>query len=137
MEIMFNDSTIRDTIQNKTILIVEDEENNYYFLHEVVSKFKANPIWAKNGQEAIDLIEKNNDVVLVLMDMKMPVMNGYEATRQIKKIRPDIPIIAQTAYAMPGERDQILEAGCDDYVSKPIVLNDLYEKIENLLKRFS
>ena len=82
---MFNDNSIQDTIQNKKILIVEDEENNYYFLQEVVTRFKAIPIWARNGIEALDAVNANPDIVLILMDMKMPAMDGYTATKIIKE----------------------------------------------------
>ena len=77
-------------------------------------------IRAVNGEEAIQQIEDNLKIRLVLMDIKMPVMNGFDATRQIKQLRPDLPVIAQTAYASEEDRQKSLGAGCDDYISKPI-----------------
>lgn len=104
---------------SKIILIAEDVESNFLFLEEVIRKTGADVLWAKNGQDAIDMF-KNNKVDLILMDIQMPKMNGFEATKIIKKINPNIPIISQTAYAMSEDRAKSLQAGCDDYISKPI-----------------
>lgn len=104
---------------SKIILIAEDVESNFLFLEEVIRKTGAEVLWAKNGQDAIDMFN-NNKVDLILMDIQMPKMNGFEATKIIKKINPNIPIISQTAYAMSEDREKSLHAGCDDYISKPI-----------------
>ncbi|MFP4060383.1 MAG: ATP-binding protein [Bacteroidales bacterium] len=104
----------------KRILIAEDEDSNYIYLKESLLDTKLEIVPAKNGQEAIDLINSGLHFDLVLMDMKMPVVTGFEATRVIKQTHPDIPIIAQTAYSMDDERKKCLEAGCDDYITKPI-----------------
>ena len=101
----------------KKILIAEDNEINYFLLHEILSDTKASLFWSRNGQETIDIHEKEN-VDLILMDIKMPVMNGYEATKIIKS-RWDVPIIAQTAHAIANDEQKSLEAGCDAYVTKP------------------
>lgn len=85
-----------------------------------------------NGKEAVQLCKENPDIDLVLMDIKMPLMNGYEATKQIKAFRPALPVIAQTAYAMAEDEDKARNAGCDDYVSKPI--NP--EKLLNLIDKY-
>ena len=102
----------------KTIIIAEDNEINYFLLHEVLSETNAILLWAKNGEEAISLFE-NNEVDLILMDIKMPVMNGYEATK-ILKSKYKVIIIAQTAHAMANDEQKSLEAGCDAYITKPI-----------------
>lgn len=119
--------------KDKIILVAEDEEINYLFLEEVLNRTSAKVIWAKNGQEAVDLF-KENPIDLVLMDLKMPEMNGYKAMKLIKEIK-NIPVIAQTAFAMSGEREEILEAGFDGYISKPIkipllltIINDCFVK---------
>lgn len=117
----------------KTILIAEDVESNFQLLKTYLQKTNAKIIWAKNGQEALDECKKNDSIDLILMDMQMPGLNGYEATQLIKSIRPDLPIIAETAFALAGDREKILEAGCDDYVSKPIKANELYEKLKKYL----
>ncbi len=103
------------------ILIAEDEEINYYFIKEALRSFNFTIYWGKNGKEALDLFEKYPEIKLVLMDIKMPVMNGYEALEAIKKIR-NVPVIAQTAYVLASEKMQILGAGFDEYLSKPINL---------------
>ncbi len=101
------------------ILVAEDEEINFLFLKETLIQSGAKVDWAKNGQEALDLaISKEYD--MILMDMKMPVMDGYDATKKIKKLKPQTPIVAQTAYALPEEQKKGYEAGCDFYLSKPI-----------------
>lgn len=107
------------------ILIAEDVESNYLYLSAVLSKIKALIFWAKNGKEAIDIFEKEAGIDLILMDLQMPEMNGYEATKIIKNTNPELPIIAQTAFAMSDDREKALEAGCDDYLAKPIKSKDL------------
>ena len=107
------------------ILIAEDVESNYLYLSAVLSKIKARIFWAKNGKEAIDIFEKEAGIDLILMDLQMPEMNGYEATKIIKNTNPELPIIAQTAFAMSDDREKALEAGCDDYLAKPIKSKDL------------
>jgi CheY-like chemotaxis protein len=119
----------------KTILITEDERTNYLFLEALLKRTGAQLIWAETGKSAIEAIANSPEIDIVLMDIKMPEMNGYEATREIKKVRPELPIIAQTAYALAGEKEKILSAGCDDYLSKPIMGKVLLEKIDNYLNK--
>jgi len=116
-----------------TILIAEDEETNYLYLEELLSPTGLDIIWAKNGKEAEEICKNNNDIKLILMDMKMPVSNGYQATRQIRKFRKDLPIIAQTAYAFSQDRKKAMEAGCSDYITKPILTKDLLDLIHQHL----
>ena len=118
---------------NKTILIAEDEDSNYRYLEMVLNKTKAKILWAKDGQEAIELC-KLHEPDLILMDIKMPNMDGLEATREIKKTHPEIPIIAQTAFAMENDERMSLEAGCNSYLSKPIKANRLLEVLTTFLK---
>ena len=80
------------------------------------------------------MCRNNYDIDLVLMDIQMPVMSGYDATREIKKIRPSLAVIAQTAYAMSGEKEKTMEAGCDDYIPKPLKKRDLIMKIHRFLQ---
>ncbi len=117
--------------KNKTILVAEDERLNFRLLQEILSKTKARIISVQDGKHAVDICLSNPRVDLVLMDIQMPIMDGYEATRKIKQSRPDLPIIAQTAYARAGEKERSLEAGCDSYVSKPIDAKILLAKIEH------
>ncbi|MCK5846281.1 MAG: response regulator [Bacteroidales bacterium] len=116
--------------QNKTIVVVDDIEINYYLIKKQLRKTNAKTIWLKDGQEAVDYVTNNNTVDLILMDIRMPNLNGLDATKLIKEINPNIPIIIQTAYVVGKEYDSIVESGCNDYFFKPIVVKELYEKIE-------
>lgn len=116
-------------LQGKTILIAEDEEYNYMFLDELLKNTGATIIWAKNGVEAVEICKQSTPLDLILMDIKMPLMNGFEATKKIKPIRPGLPIIAQTAYAMADDKEKAKDAGCDNYITKPIDKSDLFTMI--------
>jgi signal transduction histidine kinase/CheY-like chemotaxis protein len=120
-------------LKGKTILVAEDEDINYMFLQEVLSPTNAKVLRACNGQEAVNLVKNNPSISLVLMDIQMPVLNGYEATRQIKAMNPRLPVIAQTAYAMAEDRAKGIRAGCDDYLSKPIKPNQLIDIVKQYL----
>jgi two-component system, cell cycle response regulator DivK len=110
------------------ILIAEDEVMNYMYLEEALKETKAKIIWCKNGKETVEKIVKEGiNVNLVLMDIKMPEMNGYEATKIIKTFNPKIPVVFQTAFAMPEERAKGYDAGGDDYIEKPIRQNKLMQ----------
>lgn len=117
----------------KTIIIAEDEESNYKLLFEVLRRSGIKVLRAKTGYEVINLVKENESIDLILMDIQMPEMDGYIATREIKKLKPTIPIIAQTAYAMSGEKERSLEFGCDDYLSKPIRSDDLAKILSKYL----
>ena len=106
--------------KNNTILIAEDEDSNYRVLQMALRRTNINILRAENGQQAVDICKANKKINLVLMDLKMPEVNGIEATIEIKKIRPDLPIIAQTAYAMAEDKKTSFAAGCIDYLAKPI-----------------
>jgi CheY-like chemotaxis protein len=119
---------------NYTILIVEDERTNYNLLMIMLRPSKVKIIWAKNGKEAIDLMEENKAIIdLVLMDIRLPLINGYDATKAIKRINAAVPVIAQTAYAMDIEIQTAMESGCDGYITKPIERNLLIETIASHL----
>jgi len=125
------DNGIEDiSLEGKTIMVVEDEDSNYVLLDKILTTRKAKVIIANNGQQAIDIISRNGRKIdLVLMDIKMPIVNGYEATKRIKEIKSGLPIIAQTAFKTSGERERCLKAGFDDYVSKPYDKKILMSKI--------
>lgn len=111
-----------------TILIAEDDNINFLLFEKIINDFNYTILRAKNGQEAIDICTKNKDIDLILMDIKMPVLSGFEAISQIRKIYPQIPIIAQTAYSSEEDKIKIKHAGFTDYISKPldrIKLNNL------------
>lgn len=117
------------SLKKHHILIAEDEEINYYYLYEVLRKNGAKVIWAKNGLEAINVVESNPNIDMVLMDIKMPEVNGLEAIKYIKLIRPELPVIAQTAFVMDNDREICLKAGCVDFITKPIKVDQLIEMI--------
>lgn len=119
---------------NRVVLITEDEEVNFFYLKTLLQKADAKVIRAKNGKEAVDIIAKHKGQIdLILMDLNMPVMDGYEAMRIIKSQHPSIPIIAQTAYTMNNDRSRCLKAGFNDYIAKPINRLALYRMVnENL-----
>jgi CheY-like chemotaxis protein len=119
--------------EGKVLLVAEDEDFNFIFLEEILMDTHAKIIRAKDGQQAIDLFQSTPQLDLILMDMQMPIINGYEATRQIKQIRNDIPIIAQTAYHYGEAYEEIIAAGCDDFVSKPIDIASLKDMINRYL----
>ncbi|OFX89024.1 MAG: hypothetical protein A2W99_02545 [Bacteroidetes bacterium GWF2_33_16] len=105
--------------ESKVVLIAEDEQINFLFLKAVLKPTKAQIIWTKTGRETVNVCSSEK-VDIVLMDIKMPDLNGLEATIEIKKTNPKIPIIAQTAYVMEEDEEASIKAGCDDYISKPI-----------------
>lgn len=116
-----------------TILIAEDIDTNYKYLSTVLADTKAKILWARNGEEAVSMVLNGSPVDIVLMDIQMPVVDGYEATSRIRENYPDLPIIAQTAYALPHDNLKCFEVGCNDYVSKPINAHLLKKKINDLL----
>ncbi|MFC2137174.1 PAS domain S-box protein [Bacteroidota bacterium] len=110
---------------NKTVLIAEDNESNFLFLQEILDDTNIKIIWAKDGNEAIEIFKSEPSIDIILMDIQMPGLNGYDAAKIIKEIKPDIPVIAQTAYALTGEEERSSEAGCDEYIAKPINVQKL------------
>jgi CheY-like chemotaxis protein len=121
-------------ISESKILVAEDDDTNFYYLNALLMReTRATILHASNGIEAIEYYKTNPDIKLILMDIKMPEMDGFEATKQIKLIDPAIPIIAITAYAMSGDEDRIIAAGCDGYLSKPISKKSLLEKIAEFI----
>jgi PAS domain S-box-containing protein len=120
-------------LQGKTILVVEDVDTNFFYMSSLLQKLNCKIIRAHNGQKAIDICKKDPTIDLVLMDIELPVLDGYKATAEIKKFKPDLPIIAQTAFAMMGERERSREAGCNDYLAKPIRKEELITTLKKYL----
>jgi PAS domain S-box-containing protein len=117
----------------KSILIAEDEENNYLLMSELLSALDVNIIHATNGKEAVDICHSGKKINLVFMDIKMPVMDGHEATREIKKSFPDLPVIALTALSFESDMEKALNSGCNGYLSKPVKRNTLLETVSKYL----
>ncbi len=122
-----------DNWKDKVILVAEDVDSNFMFLQAALFMKEPQIIRAKDGKEAVDIVKTEKKIDLVLMDMQMPKLSGYEATRKFKEIRPELPIIAQTAYAMENDKEKIIQAGCDDYISKPIKVDDLLQMVGKYL----
>jgi len=116
-----------------TILVAEDEENNFELLKVILESVDMEILHAWDGKQALELLGKHPEVDLVLMDIKMPVMGGYEATQRIKEERPELPVVALTAYALPGDREKALSAGCDDYMAKPVSLKEFLSIVKKHL----
>ena len=120
--------------KNRVFLITEDEEVNFFYLQTLLKKTSARVLRAKNGQEAVEIIAQNNHTIdLILMDINMPVMDGYEATRVIKSLHPHIPIVAQTAYTYSEDREKCMRAGFNEYLAKPIRKRVLLDLLSSLL----
>jgi PAS domain S-box-containing protein len=117
----------------KTLLVAEDEESNFLLMAEMLSGLNANIVRAVSGAEVVAICKSSQHIDLVLMDIKMPGMDGYEATKQLRKFMPFLPILAQTAYASDEDKKRAINCGCNDYISKPINRELLISKIEQLL----
>ncbi len=117
----------------KTIIIAEDEEVNFVYLQTALSLTKVNILRAKNGEEAVQLALNNEHVDLILMDIKMPIMNGLEATRAIKNQRSELIVIAQTAFAQEEDKSNCFAVGVDDFIEKPVRYKLLFSILEKYL----
>lgn len=118
----------------KTVLVAEDEDNNYLLIQNYLKILGLNFVHARNGQEAVDACKSNSSIDLVLMDIKMPVKDGYTAAIEIKSFRPNLPVIAQTAYALDIEVEKF-SGVFDAYITKPIAADKLREKITDKLSK--
>jgi len=122
-----------NAFSNSTILIAEDEEINYLYFKYLLKDSGAIILWARNGLDAIELVKKNPDIALVLMDCKMPVLDGLKATMELKTLYPNLPIIAQTAFSMAEEKELSSLAGCNGYITKPINSKELFKLMRKYL----
>jgi len=120
--------------EGKTLLLVEDEEVNYLYVNELLGNTGINLIRVVTAEEAITICKSMQPIDLILMDMRLPGLNGFDATRLIKRIRREIPIVAQTAYAMENEKNRCLEAGCDHYMTKPFDQEALFDVLNDFLQ---
>jgi two-component system, cell cycle response regulator DivK len=114
----------------KTVLLVDDHKNSLIVLKKMLERSGINVIAVDNGQDALNVFRENQKVDLVLMDIKMPVMDGYNAMKEIKKLNPKMKVIAETAYGLYGDKKTILDAGFDGYLPKPITK----ESLDDMLK---
>lgn len=126
-------SLMIDKIDGINILVADDEDSGFRIFERILNEEGINTIRAVNGREAVDLALSKNDIQIIIMDIKMPVLNGIEASRIIHKSKPQLPIIATSAFAMPGDRRLFIEAGCIDYIPKPIKADVLLSMVKNYI----
>jgi CheY-like chemotaxis protein len=128
-------NTMEDKLKGKSILIVDDDPRNTFALVSYLESLEMKIYTAGGGHQAIKLLDDGAAIEIILMDMMMPEMDGYETIGRIRSSRTSgaIPIIAVTAKAMKGDREKCLSAGASEYVSKPVNMQDLLEKISNML----
>ena len=124
-----------DFLKGRTILIVEDDLSSRLYLNKILEKVGVVILNAGDGQEAVTIALNNPDIEIILMDIQLPVMDGYKALIKIREVRKDIIIIAQTAYGLLGDKEKILNSGFNDYIIKPILSQNLIEKLIANLKR--
>jgi two-component system cell cycle response regulator DivK len=117
----------------KKILIAEDDPASCRLFSMLLRKSGSELITTDNGLEAVQICEQDSGISLVLMDIQLPVMDGYTATAKIKEIRAELPVIAQTAYALQENKQKCLAAGCDGYLTKPVKSDELYKMIDQLI----
>jgi two-component system sensor histidine kinase/response regulator len=121
-------------LTGRKILIAEDDSANYLFIESFLKQTNADILWARDGKEALDIFNADPSLDMILMDLKMPDINGIEATRTIRKTNQDIPVIALTAYAFEDDKENSIKAGCNAYLSKPVKIEQLSEILSTYLK---
>lgn len=122
-------------LKGKKILIVEDDLSSRLYLNKILEKTDAILLNAGNGQEAIDLVAKDSEIEIILMDIQLPVMDGYTSAKKIRELRKEVKLFAQTAYSMPDDMNDILSSGFDDFIIKPIFADQLIEKLSALFEK--
>ena len=123
-------------LSGKKILVAEDNDSNFELISEILKESNANVFRAKDGREALEMVMKDSKMYdLILMDISMPVMDGYEATRKIRVFNDKVPVIALTAYAMSGDRQKSIQAGCDEYIAKPVNREKLFSVIHKQISK--
>ncbi|HEV8079286.1 MAG TPA: response regulator, partial [Chitinophagaceae bacterium] len=117
----------KDVLTNKNVLVVDDDVRNLFALTTAFERFHINTITAESGKEAMNILDENKEIDIVLMDIMMPEMDGYETTQKIRREHKNnsLPIIAVTAKAMKGDREKCIEAGASDYITKPLKIDQL------------
>ncbi len=118
-----------ELLKGRKILIVEDDFSSRLYLNKILEKSGVTILNAGDGQEAIETAQQNTDIDIILMDLQLPVMDGYVATEKIREFRKNVVIIAQTAYGLIGDLEKIVESGFNDYIVKPVLAEDLVDKL--------
>jgi len=121
--------------EDKTIVVVEDIDFNFKLIKRQLKKTGVSIIWLKNGQESVDYVKEKKPVDVILMDVRMPVLNGIDATKVIKQINNEIPVIIETACVVGSDYEEVKSSGCDDYIFKPIKSQELLEMIDKYINQ--
>jgi two-component system cell cycle response regulator DivK len=121
--------------REKTIMIVEDVRTNHMLIDRILRRTSVKLLWAMDGEKAVQMARENENIDLILMDIRLPKMNGYDATSEIRKFRQEVPIIAQTAYVLPEEKGKVLSVGCNDLLTKPIRKNQLLAAVSKYIDK--
>jgi FOG: CheY-like receiver len=122
-------------LKGKKILIVEDDLSSRLYLNKILEKAGVIILNAGDGQEAVKVASNNPDIDIILMDLQLPIMDGYSALSKIREVRNNVIVIAQTAYSLMGDKEKILNSGFNDYIIKPILSQNLIDKLITNLKR--
>ncbi len=121
-------------LSSHKILIVEDDELSMALTTKMINETKCKVLKAVNGKEGVEIFKKNTDIDFILMDIKMPVMDGIKATQEIRKISKDIPIVAFSAHTLHSDKNKALDAGCNDVLTKPLIKELLFNKFEDYIR---
>jgi CheY-like chemotaxis protein len=122
-------------LKGKRILIVEDDLSSRLYLNKILERTGAVLLNASDGREAIEIASNNPDIDVILMDIQLPVIDGYGAAKKIRELKRKVKIIAQTAYSLIGDREKIISSGFDDYIVKPLFPEQLIEKLINAVSK--
>lgn len=133
--ILKEDTFIQYNWEDKTVLIVEDDISSIFYLKEILADTSVKIVVVNDGQSALDTCLENNNIDIVLMDIQIPILDGYSTTRKIKEMKPALPVIAQTAYALLEDKHLCFEAGCDGYIAKPIEAGSLLKKMSEFIDK--
>ena len=132
-----NSTIMQYNWKDKTMVVVDDTEINFVLIKTQLRKTNANIVWMKNGQEAVEYVKEKKKVDIILMDIRMPVLDGIQATIEIKQLNSNIPIVIQTASVMGDAYEDIASSSCDDVIFKPIVSANLIETINKQFIKYS
>ena len=130
VDAIVSSQSVVNLVKKLKVLVVDDDEISQILLSKYLTQLGNEVLQVYSGLKAVEVCQNNSNIDLVLMDIKMPGMDGYEATRQIRKFNNDVVIVAQTAYGLTGDREKSLSVGCNDYISKPINLTTLTRIIQ-------
>lgn len=134
MKDFLNSPMEMERLRGKTILIVEDDFSSRLYLNKILEKTGAIILNASDGLQAVNTVAEDHNIDLILMDIQLPLMDGYTALRKIREIKADQIVIAQTAYGLASDTEKLIDSGFNDYVTKPVFSKDLIEKLLKNLK---